>query len=165
LPFSGGYPVRAGNLAETILGIEGIDGVTFSGGEPFAQASALSELGSLLKEAGMSVVTFTGFTWEQLTVKNRPAWSSLLSVTDILIAGPYVPEKHQGMLRSAGSTGKHVIHLCDRRSASGMRQYSRLNHRHGDEIEFTIKPDGRMVVTGFPGIRLVGKLASLSSGE
>jgi anaerobic ribonucleoside-triphosphate reductase activating protein len=165
LPFSGGYPVRAGYLAEMILAIEGIDGVTFSGGEPFAQASALSELGAILKEAGMSVVTFTGFTWEQLTVKNRPTWSSLLSVTDILIAGPYVLENNPGMQRSTGSTCKYVIHLCDGKFVSGQRHNSWMNHRYGDEIEFTIQPDGRLVMTGFPGTRLVGELASLSSGK
>ena len=165
LPFSNGRQVQVRDLAKTISSIDRIDGVTFSGGEPFAQAIPLAELGGLLQRAGMSVVTFTGFTWDQLTVKNRPAWRSLLSVTDILIAGPYFPERDEGLHRQAGSTGKHVIHLSEGRPGSGNAGSLPVNHGAGDEIEFTILPGGRVVVTGFPENRLVGELVSLSSGE
>jgi len=161
LPFSNGHPIEVRNLATMILAIDNIDGVTFSGGEPFAQAAPLAELGAMLRQAGLSVVIFTGFTWDQITAKNRPAWRNLLSVTDILIAGPYNHERYSGHV---GSTGKHVIHLCEGRPLFGPVGDSLMNQGARDEIEFTILPDGRMIVTGFPGSRLVGELVSLSSG-
>ena len=45
LPFSPAQQVSVSELAGTILSLPGIDGVTFSGGEPFAQAGPLAELG------------------------------------------------------------------------------------------------------------------------
>lgn len=165
LPFSNGYPVTAENLAKTILAIDHLDGVTFSGGEPFAQAAPLAELGALLRRCGLTVVTFTGFTWDQLTAKNRTAWRNLLSVTDMLIAGPYFSEKCGGLPGHAGPAGKHVICLFEGRPVKSHFGYSPLYQGSGDEVEFTILPDGRMVVTGFPGNRLAGELASFSSGE
>ena len=118
MPFSNGYPVTVENLAKTILAIDRIDGVTFSGGEPFAQAAPLAELGAMFRRSGMSVVTFTGFTWDQLTAKNRPAWRNLLSVTDILIAGPYFSKNASRDAGTAGPAGKHVIRLCEGKPVS-----------------------------------------------
>jgi anaerobic ribonucleoside-triphosphate reductase activating protein len=165
LPFSNGCLITVRNLAEKILAIDGIDGVTFSGGEPFAQAVPLAELGALVHQAGLSVVTFTGYTWVQLNAKNRPSWYKLLSVTDILIAGPYVPEKAAMVQRYAGSTGKQAILLVEGRPANGRVCDSLIDPGSNNEIEFSLLPDGRMVVTGFPGNRLVGEMVSLSSGE
>jgi organic radical activating enzyme len=57
-------------------------GVTFSGGEPFAQAAGYAKLAKLLKEAGYEVAAYSGFTFEQLLngtpdqKKFRPAKSA-----------------------------------------------------------------------------------------
>jgi anaerobic ribonucleoside-triphosphate reductase activating protein len=142
--------VQINDLAAIIGEINSIDGVTFSGGEPFAQAAPLAELGALLHRAGLSIATFTGFTWDQLTAKNRPAWRNLLKVTDILIAGPYYLNAGH-----AGSTGKHVIHLCE-----GIPLVEHDGNDLPEEIEFTVMQDGGVVVTGFPGPWLVKELQS-----
>ena len=41
-------------------------GVTFSGGEPFAQAEAFARLAKLLKGKGYEVASYTGYTFEEL---------------------------------------------------------------------------------------------------
>ena len=41
-------------------------GVTFSGGEPFAQAAGFAELAEALKKDGYEIASFTGYTFEQL---------------------------------------------------------------------------------------------------
>ena len=163
LPFSPTPPVDVKDLAARILALDGIDGVTFSGGEPFTQAGPLAELGAILHSADLSVVTFTGFTWDQINAKNRPAWRRLLSVTDLLIAGPYVNEKHTGLHGRAGVPGKCIIRLRNGQPDNGHAGNFTYPYS-GDEIEFIIRPDGQMEVTGFPGSRLSEKLTSLSSG-
>ena len=47
-PFSPATGIPVDTLAGTILALPGIDGVTFSGGEPFAQAGPLAELALML---------------------------------------------------------------------------------------------------------------------
>lgn len=135
-------------MAEKILTTEGIDGVTFSGGEPFEQAEALSVLGRMLKEKGLSVVIFTGFTLEKLKTGKKPEWDALLSVTDLLIGGPYM-ESHKADLRWRGSSNQRLHFLTDR-LVDAARQYP----EHERQMEVHIQPDGQIIMTGFPEIPL-----------
>ena len=53
-------------LAKKILSVEGIEGVTYTGGEPIAQAEPLYYLSSILKKYKRTIVCCTGFTLEEL---------------------------------------------------------------------------------------------------
>lgn len=61
-PFVDKELITARELAGRILAIEDIEGVTFSGGEPFEQAEALAELAEQLADRGLTIVIFTGYT-------------------------------------------------------------------------------------------------------
>jgi anaerobic ribonucleoside-triphosphate reductase activating protein len=153
-------PAAVDELAETITAIPGIDGVTFSGGEPFSQAGPLAELGEKLRSCGFSVVTYSGYTVEQLAKGNDPAWPALLAATDLLIAGPYVAKcARPDFLK--GSANQQVIALGTR---------IRLPRDAGPAIpagaraEFTIHPDGTITASGFPAPDLLFRLASRLGG-
>ena len=78
-------------LIEKILANPKNIGVTFSGGEPFWQASALTQVAMKVKAAGLNTMSFTGFTLEQLQSDNAPVSSQeLLAQLDILIDGAFV---------------------------------------------------------------------------
>ncbi len=64
-------------------------GVTFSGGEPFAQAEAFARLAGLLKEKGYEVASYSGYTFEEL-LKGTQAQKKLLACIDILIDGRFI---------------------------------------------------------------------------
>jgi anaerobic ribonucleoside-triphosphate reductase activating protein len=64
-------------------------GVTFSGGEPFAQAAGFRKLAQLLKKAGYEVASYSGYTFEEL-LNGSADQKELLSVIDILIDGPFI---------------------------------------------------------------------------
>jgi anaerobic ribonucleoside-triphosphate reductase activating protein len=94
-----------------------INGVTFSGGEPFDQAAALTELAIKLKSAGLSVMCYTGYTYEQIrsyavmrsmefTQMNR-----LLDNIDILVDGKFDINqiKCAGLYR--GSANQRMLYL------------------------------------------------------
>ena len=146
-------------LAARVFAVPGIDGVTFSGGEPFAQAGALAQLGTLIRDAGLSVVTFTGYSAEELFATERDSWRRLISVTDLLIAGPYVQELACADPLIA-SSNQRVIPLSGRIPAdSGNRD------RQTAPVEFSISPDGTFTTTGFPDRQLAGVIASLGQEE
>ena len=83
-------------------------GVTFSGGEPFAQAAAFAKLARLLKEKGYEVASYTGYTFEQL-LKGSPAQRELLSALDILIDGPFLLEEKSLEIAFRGSRNQRIL--------------------------------------------------------
>jgi anaerobic ribonucleoside-triphosphate reductase activating protein len=88
----GGEEVPVAELAEDILAVPGLEGLTLTGGEPFAQAAPLAELCRMVQDAGLSVITFSGYPYERLLESDDPATGELLSVTDILLDGPFKEE-------------------------------------------------------------------------
>lgn len=72
-----------------------LDGVTFSGGEPFCQASVLGELGAQLRQRGLNIITYTGFTYEKLLedANQENGYRALLEVTDYLVDGRFEQDK------------------------------------------------------------------------
>lgn len=108
--FSGGTLVDTDELLEKIKGNPLLDGVTFSGGEPFCQAHVLAELGKEIKALGMDIITYTGYTFEKL-YENREqnGWGELLSVTDYLIDGPFILDKKDWEIKFRGSSNQRYI--------------------------------------------------------
>lgn len=109
--FDGGEDVTIESLLEKVKGNPLLDGVTFSGGEPFCQAKQLYELGLEVKKAGMNVVTYTGYLYEYLTenANSENYYSELLSVTDYLVDGPFVLSKRDILLKFKGSSNQRII--------------------------------------------------------
>ncbi len=158
-PFSPVLTVSADELAGRILATAGIDGVTFSGGEPFAQSDALACVGEQVRDAGLTVVTYTGYTYGQLAMGKIPSWNRLLAVTDLLIAGPYIDTMACND-PYIGSSNQQVLPLTGKIPAGS------LNVRDtGERIEFTIAPDGTITTTGFPRAPMVRQIAGRCRGE
>lgn len=83
-------------------------GVTFSGGEPFAQASGFAKLARMLKETGYEVASYTGFTFEAL-LHGTPEQKELLQTIDILIDGPFVQAEKSLELVFRGSRNQRIL--------------------------------------------------------
>jgi anaerobic ribonucleoside-triphosphate reductase activating protein len=104
----GGEPVDVSDLLAWIRDIEGIEGITVSGGEPLQQRRALA--GLLLeawKATDLSVVLFTGYDWTHIT--RTPGFLDVAMLADVVIAGPY--RKHQRLERSLRGSANQTIHL------------------------------------------------------
>jgi anaerobic ribonucleoside-triphosphate reductase activating protein len=159
--FSPAQLVDIRDLADTILSLANIDGVTFSGGEPFAQAGPLAALGQQLRSAGLNIVTYSGYTCEQLASGTDPAWPALLAVSDLLIAGPYIADLTCLHLM-AGSSNQQVIPLGTKIQSSDKISQT---ESAGGRSEFTIAPDGSIITSGFPTPAFLVQLASHCRGE
>lgn len=100
-----------------------IEGVTFLGGEPFEQAKALSKLAKLIKDTGLSVVCFTGYTFEELQTKNDEYTQQLLSNIDLLIDGSFEQENFDLSRPWVGSKNQRYIFLSDFYSENDIKKY------------------------------------------
>lgn len=109
--FDGGREVTLRSLLDEISGNPLLDGVTFSGGEPFCQAEKLYRLAAEIKKMGMDIVTYTGYTFEYLTEKANEEnfYMELLSETDYLVDGRFELDKRDILLKFKGSSNQRII--------------------------------------------------------
>ena len=108
---NGGYIEKTDTIIKAIENNPLLDGVTFSGGEPFLQAQALSKLGKQIHELGLNIMTYTGYTFEELLSGSNETncWKELLEVTDILVDGRFEQDKKSYTLTFKGSSNQRII--------------------------------------------------------
>ena len=108
--FNGGYVENIDNLLKDIKSNPLLNGVTFSGGEPFCQAKVLSVLADEIHKLGLDIVTYTGFTFEELyNDKEHPEYIELLRRIDVLIDGPFKIDLKSLNCKFRGSTNQRII--------------------------------------------------------
>ena len=140
--FEGGEEIEVEELAQIILA-EPVEGVTFLGGEPFTQAAALAMLAGKLRQAGLSVMTFSGYTIETLRRAQRPDWNALLDATDLLIDGPFRQDLLDTSRPWVGSINQRYHFLTDR-----YRHLSDQLTSFPNRLEIRLSPDGKVEVNG-----------------
>lgn len=115
LDFDGGIRTTVDALAEQISALPAeVTGVTFSGGEPMAQAAALAEVVDVIRGGrDWSVLAYSGFTLDHLTRHGDAGQRALLDRLDILVDGPYVRARHAD-LAWRGSDNQRVHLLSGR---------------------------------------------------
>jgi anaerobic ribonucleoside-triphosphate reductase activating protein len=109
--FEGGTLIDIDDIIKQMKGNPLLDGITLSGGDPFEQAEALSELAKKVKNMGYNVITYTGYTFEYILEnkdKNK-GWDKLLGQTDILVDGRFEIAKKNILLKFRGSENQRII--------------------------------------------------------
>ena len=103
-----------------------LKGVTFSGGEPFMQAKAFATMGKRFKEKGLDIMTYTGYTWEELISlgEKEPEVLDLIRVTDYLVDGPFLEAQKDLNLAFRGSKNQRVIDVAKSLEKSQVIQVS-----------------------------------------
>ena len=111
--FSGGYDCDISRILEAIDKNPLLDGVTFSGGEPMCQAEAFCSLAAEVKKRNLNIVTYTGYTYEELLIMSeKDIWiKKLLDLTDILIDGRFILSQRDLTLLFRGSRNQRVIDM------------------------------------------------------
>ncbi len=127
-------------ISSKVLSNPEIEGVTFSGGEPFDQAKELSALAAILKGHGLSITVFTGYTLDYLKNSNNQDYLNLLNHVDLLIDGPFDLSKRTLKKPLVGSSNQDYHFLTDRYSIDDINKENKL--------EFHLKNDGKVMVLG-----------------
>ncbi|WP_307806874.1 4Fe-4S single cluster domain-containing protein [Streptomyces sp. FH025] len=143
-PAESGRPVA--ELVDWLAALPGIEGVTLSGGEPFAQAEALADLLDGLRERRpeLSAMAYSGFRLAALR-RGTPGQRALLERLDVLVDGPYVAARHAD-LRWRGSTNQTVHLLTPRYAAVAAEPDSSAG------IQLSVGLDGAVSWAGVPAV-------------
>jgi anaerobic ribonucleoside-triphosphate reductase activating protein len=115
-----------------------IEGITVSGGEPLQQWAAVrSLLWRIRRASDLSVVLFTGYTWQEVRLMGRH--EELRETVDVVVAGRYVDRLRlaRGLL---GSTNKTVHLMTDRYAIGDLARVP--------SAEVVIAPDGAITLSG-----------------
>ncbi len=109
--FKGGYDEDIDNIVKEALNNPLLSGVTLTGGDPFYQVEPCLELAYKLSGHGLSLIVYTGFTWEELDAIrfNNPSVNRFLHEIDFLIDGPFIKEQRDLSLRFRGSSNQRII--------------------------------------------------------
>lgn len=112
--FDAGETIEIDKVVEKIKKNPLLDGVTFSGGDPFEQADSFAVLAQKVRKLGMNVVTYTGYTYEQLMehASKKPDFMKLMENTDILVDGPFILEQKDLLLKFRGSRNQRLIDVA-----------------------------------------------------
>lgn len=105
--------IDADTIVQQIKSNPLLDGVTFSGGEPFDQAPAFAALAGELVSLGLNMIIYTGYTYEYIRENSsvKPGWRELLETADTLVDGPFMQELKDPLLRFRGSSNQCIIDL------------------------------------------------------
>lgn len=110
---AGGRGVDPAELLAQIGASRKIDGVTFTGGEPFMQAAGLAALAEAVCRLGLDLVLYSGFTFEELLRKSEvdPHTRRLLHAGMLLVDGLYLEAERDLTLPFRGSRNQRLIDL------------------------------------------------------
>jgi len=106
---NGGTLMDIDEIKEKIARNGLLDGITFSGGDPFYQPDACANLAKWAKERGLNIWAYTGFLYEELL--KMPEVKDFLDLVDVLVDGPFILEEKSLLLNFRGSKNQRVIDL------------------------------------------------------
>ena len=118
-----------------------IDGVTFTGGEPFEQVEQLSILAKMIKSINLDLHIFTGYEIDEL-VSNKH--QKLLEYTDTLVYGRF-------------DTTKENNNQKVKNFKQGKWQFN------NSDIEIDIDKDGNLNLTGYPSDNFIKNMEKIDA--
>ena len=111
--FNGGEERNMDELIKDVEDNPMLQGVTFSGGDPFERAEEFAYMAIKLKKTNKNIWCFTGYTYEYILehLDERKGWKELLSNIDVLVDGRFIEEKKQEGLKYRGSSNQRLIDI------------------------------------------------------
>lgn len=111
--FKGGEERDIDALLKDIKDNPLLQGVTFSGGDPFEQAEGFAVLAKGIKEIGLNIWCYTGYTIEYIlqNINSHEGFYDLLNNIDVLVDGEFIQEKADSSLKYRGSSNQKIINV------------------------------------------------------
>lgn len=97
-------------IVDEINGNPLLDGITFSGGDPFFYPQSFLQLLKIMKaKTAKNIWCYTGYTYEQLMESDE--LKSCLGYIDVLVDGRFMKEMYSPSLSFRGSANQRIIRL------------------------------------------------------
>lgn len=93
-----------------------IEGISIIGGEPMLQAKGLSELAKWCQNKGLSVLVFSGYTYEELVSIDKNYINDFLKYIDVLVDGEFLEDEYDYERDWVGSKNQKIWYLTQRYS-------------------------------------------------
>lgn len=113
--FNGGEEKDMDELIKDVLEEPFLKGVTFSGGDPFEQADKFAYMAKKFKDNGLSVWSYTGYTYEYILEhkSEHKGWDELIKYIDVLVDGKFEEDKKEDGLKFRGSSNQRIIDVTN----------------------------------------------------
>lgn len=120
-----------------------IEGISLIGGEPILQAEGLADLSCWCQSAGLSVLVFTGYLYQDLLAMNDPTVNRLLEYVDLLVDGPFVESEYDNERDWVGSRNQKIWFLSE-------RYLPGIEYEHGVKSMEVLISEKEIIVNGWP---------------
>ncbi|MDE6781645.1 MAG: radical SAM protein [Ruminococcus sp.] len=140
-----GYVKSMEEIKKYILSLDGIRGITVSGGEPLLQYNELRKLAFWIKSrTDLDIMLYSGYTYSEI-LRKHPDAESFFKNIDIFIDGEYVDKLNTGSMYR-GSDNQNIYFFTDR-----YRSYAEkiLSSKQRD-FSFEIDGSGEIYFIGIP---------------
>lgn len=110
-PLTGGFFMDIETIFKQFQENPLLNGITFSGGEPFMQAVPLLQLAKMVQSTGKHITIYTGYIFENLLkmAEHNSAITELLTLTDLLVDGPFLISQKNLELSFRGSSNQRLL--------------------------------------------------------
>ena len=107
----GGNWITTDRILEEVAKNPILKGVTFSGGEPFEQPKAMAELAKGVKEMGLDLISYSGYTFEELLemAEEDKDIRYIIEQCRMIIDGRFIEEQKTLALPFRGSTNQRLV--------------------------------------------------------
>ena len=106
---NGGVEYDIEEIFQKIDDLKYHQGITLSGGDPFFQPVAATEIAEHAHKNGLNVWAYTGFTYEAIVNGNDLYRKELLRNIDVLVDGRFEIKKKSLACKFRGSTNQRII--------------------------------------------------------
>lgn len=145
--FNGGYEASPDEIISQINHVkDDICGITLLGGEPFEYAKELSVIAAHAHSVKKSVITFTGYLYENL--KYVKDGYLLLNETDLLIDGHFDNSLVDYSRPLVGSSNQRFLYLTDKILKCDIENYK-------NRFEVRISENGQIKFNGMGNIEIL----------
>ncbi len=111
--FEGGKEWDIDAIIEDIAKNPLLQGITFSGGDPWEQADKCSIIAESVKKMGLDVWSYTGYKFEYIlqNLESRNGWAEFIKHVDILVDGKFEEENKSLLLTFRGSSNQRIVNV------------------------------------------------------
>ena len=110
--FTAGYDCDIDQIIDAIDKNPLLKGVTFSGGEPFEQSTALLELAKQIKHRHLNLIIYTGYLFDDLLKRENDDVQNLIKQADYIVDGKFEKSLMSHELRFRGSSNQRIIDVA-----------------------------------------------------